>query len=140
MLINEEYKVIKILSKSSILINYGFKQGAKKRQRVRIVITGDDIEFNDYHYGTYDFVKDELEIDKVFENFSECKKFIMKPSPFTRDLSSMTNAFSEFLGNSRIESELNVKENEITPLIEKFKEMDETIHLGDTVKIINIDK
>lgn len=140
MFLDEEYKVIKILSKYSILIDYGYKQGAKKGKTIRVVKTGDEIIYNDTKYGTYDFVKEELQIVNVFENFSECRKFILKPSPFTRDLTSMANSIASIISSSKQETELNVNEKEISPLIENFNEIDETIYLGDTVKIISIDK
>ena len=71
-------KVIKILDNYSILINYGRTKGATVGENVQIVEIGPEIIDPDSgeSLGTLDHIKDVLQIQEVFDEFSICNKRI----------------------------------------------------------------
>lgn len=71
-------KVIRILDKYSILINYGKSKGAKIGENVQILEIGPEIVDPDSgeSLGTLDHIKDVLQIQEVFDEFSICGKKI----------------------------------------------------------------
>ena len=72
---NKEYKVINIINKFNIIINYGSNDGAYEGQEVRISTTGDEIlDLDGKSLGNIEIIKEELEITKIYDNFSICKK------------------------------------------------------------------
>ena len=75
---HKDYKVIDIINKFNIIINYGLNDGAFEGQEVRISTIGDEIfDLDGKSLGNIEIIKDELEIDRVYDNFSLCKKIIV---------------------------------------------------------------
>ena len=81
---HKDYKVIDIINKFNIIINYGSNDGAFEGQEVRISTIGDEIfDLDGKSLGNIEIIKDELEITKVYDNFSICKKMIVNEiNPF----------------------------------------------------------
>lgn len=79
-------KVIKILDNYSILIDYGYSEGAEKGDIVRIIEIGDEIyDCDETPLGTLDTIKETLEIVTTYEYFSICQKL------------SITNSLNPFI-------------------------------------------
>lgn len=123
----KEYKVINIIDKFNIIINYGSNDGAYERQKVRISTTGDEIlDLDGKFLGNIEIIKEELEITRIYDNFSICKKIrINEINPFQP---------ISFVKKERRAVELNVKEEDFS----NIKYQDTTpIKKGDNVKILD---
>lgn len=119
------YKVIKILSKYSIVINYGQNSGASEGEKVLIYTPGEEIEFEGKKYGCLDRIKAELEIVMVYDNFSICEKLTKRTvGPL---------AIQDMLRKEEISiKELRVNNDDIANLTYRDKA---PISLGDLVKV-----
>lgn len=121
-------KVIRILDKYSILINYGKSKGAKIGENVQILEIGPEIVDPDSgeSLGTLDHIKNILQIQEVFDEFSICGK--KSEVNFT----AFVNPFEE---SHKIYSteELLVNKDQIAKI---QRPQNNIINLGDTVKII----
>lgn len=122
-----ECKVIAILDKYTILIDYGRSDGASLKDLVRVVQKGPAVVYDGLEYGTLDNIKAELTIKTIYNNFSLCKNsktsnVIMKN--FSQSMLSFYDTQHE---------ELNVNEKEIENL---KAPNDKTINLGDLVEVI----
>lgn len=118
-------KVIDIINFHEIIIDYGYKQGAKNGQKVRVVETGRPVyNLKNENLGTLDAIKAELEIVNIYENFSICSKITRKIKPVFSDPFNIEKMAIEPLNvtNEDISGE-NIPE--ITP-----------IKKGDTVEIL----
>ncbi len=125
----KKYKVIKIVDPYSILINYGYIEGAKINSKVQIIELGPEIKDPDTNkiLGTFDNVKANLLITEVFENFSLCQNIISKrTSVFINPLAELSNVSTE-------KKALNVSNEEISNL---KRPCDNTIRIGDIAKIL----
>lgn len=125
----KKYKVIKIVDPYSILINYGYTEGAKIDSKVQIIELGPEIKDPDTNkiLGTFDNVKANLLITEVFENFSLCQNIIRKrTSVFINPLAELSNVSTE-------KKALNVSNEEISNL---KRPCDNTIRIGDIAKIL----
>lgn len=123
---HKDYKVIDIINKFNIIINYGSNDGAFEGQEVRISTIGDEIfDLDGKSLGNIEIIKDELEIDKVYENFSICKKIIINEiNPF-QPISLVKKEIKAI--------ELNVEEKDFS----NIKYLDKSpIKKGDSVKIL----
>ena len=123
----KEYKVINIIDKFNIIINYGSNDGAYERQKVRISTTGDEIlDLDGKFLGNIEIIKEELEMTRIYDNFSICKKIrINEINPFQP---------ISFVKKERRAVELNVKEEDFS----NIKYQDTTpIKKGDNVKILD---
>jgi hypothetical protein len=123
----KEYKVINIINKFNIIINYGSNDGAYEGQEVRISTTGDEIlDLDGKSLGNIEIIKEELEITRVYDNFSICKKIrINEINPFQP---------ISLVKKERRAVELNVKEEDFS----NIKYQDTTpIKKGDNVKILD---
>lgn len=122
-----ERKIIAILSKSSVIINYGREDGASKKDIIRVIERGPKVEYKGTNYGTLDNIKAELVVQTIYENFSVCIN------------SQTTNAMSQGLPINQIPAlrsyhkDLKVNEEEIKNL---EIPTGDTINLGDLVEII----
>lgn len=120
-----KYKVIAILDKKRIAINYGRNNQASKRDLVRVIEVGPEIIFEGKSYGTMDAIKAKLSIDTIYDNFSICTN-----SSIENDINS--SILSTFTSNIRIYEDLDIDENQISNL----KKPDITpISLGDIVEV-----
>lgn len=122
-----ECKVIAILDKYTILIDYGRSDGASLKDLVRVVQRGPSVVYEGLEYGTLDNIKAELTIKTIYNNFSLCKN------------SKTSNAIMKNFSQSMLSfydtqhEELNVNEKEIENL---KAPNDKTINLGDLVEVI----
>lgn len=123
----KEYKVINIINKFNIIINYGSNDGAYEGQEVRISTTGDEIlDLDGKFLGNIEIIKEELEITRVYDNFSICKKIrINEINPFQP---------ISLVKKERRAVELNVKEEDFSNI--KYQDMT-PIKKGDNVKILD---
>ncbi len=71
-----QYTVIKILSETEILVNYGTRQGAKSGDKLRIIVQGPEVTYNNKSFGTLDCIKEHVEVTTAYEQFSICKKIM----------------------------------------------------------------
>ncbi|SJZ95507.1 hypothetical protein SAMN02745174_02065 [Cetobacterium ceti] len=119
------YKVIKILDKKTILIDYGKMNKAKVGEKIKIIKSGEDIYDLDGRYiGSLDSLKAVLEIVRVEEEFSLCQNIETKEvNPFAPAIMLKTTKI--------IAKELNIKEDEIAYL--EYTN-NEPITIGDIVK------
>ena len=124
---NKEYKVINIINKFNIIINYGSNDGAYEGQEVRISTTGDEIlDLDGKSLGNIEIIKEELEITKIYDNFSICKKIkINEVNPF-QPISLVKKEIRAVELNVKEEDFSNIKYQDITP-----------IKKGDNVKILD---
>lgn len=128
----KEYKVIGIMNNKKIMINYGSKDNASKKDIIRIIDKGPEVIYDGKSYGTYDNIKAELKINEIYPEFSVCSNAI------TTSRNSSLNSLAErisSMGNMMYQAdvELNVNESEINNL---EKPEDSPISLGDLVEII----
>ena len=67
--------VINIMNNKNIIIDYGISQGAKRGQKVRVILEGEKIfNLDNIEIGTLDRIKETLEIVEIYDNFSICQK------------------------------------------------------------------
>jgi hypothetical protein len=119
----EEYSVIDIVGEKSILIDYGRVHGAKRGRKIRIIIPGDMIIHpkTKEELGTFDYVKDELEIAVVYEKFSLCAK-VKRTSTLSNPISQIVTTQIITVDKEEISSRKWVK--------------DDVIRIGDIVQLI----
>jgi hypothetical protein len=122
----ENYKVIDIINKFNIIINYGSNDGAFEGQEIRISTVGDEIfDLDGKSLGNIEIIKDELEIDRVYDNFSICKKMIVNEiNPFQP---------ITLIRKEKKAVELNVEEKDFSNI--KYLDIS-PIKKGDSVKIL----
>ncbi len=72
----ENFKVIEIIDEYTLLINYGFNDGASEGDRLRIYSIGEKVfdPNTKEELGTLDNIKDIVQVEVPYENFSLCKK------------------------------------------------------------------
>lgn len=124
----KEIYVVEIMNKKQVIINYGIDDGAKVKQKVRILERGATIYGKGHtSLGTLDSVKEELEITSTFPRFSVCEK-IVYDVPIASALSGI------ILNSSNKESlDINVNEEQIS---NHFFPNITPIQLYDSVEII----
>ena len=120
----ENYRVIKILDDYSILINYGFNQGAKHGDDLRIYIPGEEIidPVTGKNLGRLDKIKEIVTVSMPYENFSVCKKISNKIIDVLNPLSAM------FEKSIATQHKLNINESEYDSFTIKSKD---PIVIGD---------
>ncbi len=113
------YKVIELINANELLINYGFADGAKKGDRLRIIETGEPVIYDGKDYGTYDAIKADVVVHTAYEHFSLCKGTIeLSFSPLTELLAASigTGKSSPDYLNADKTQFSNRKLPEITPI------------------------
>ena len=101
------FKVLEVIDESSLLINFGLKDGAKKGNTLRIIEKGKPVVIDGVDYGTLDAVKEIVEIDVPYEKFSICRKVIYKTE-------NALNPLSAFDRTMRLLRPMNVNEDELS--------------------------
>jgi hypothetical protein len=92
---NTEFKVIEIINSKEIIVDYGFADGAKVGDVVRILQIGRDIidEERGVLLGTLDAIKDEVTVCTIYEQFSLCKKVQIIRSSHLDPFANISDAF-----------------------------------------------
>ena len=123
-----EYKVINIIDKFALIIDYGSLDGAKVGDDVRIYTKGEEIfDLNKSSLGHIEMIKDELEIIEVFDRFSICKKIIIKQRNALQPI--------QFIKTTKTEQELKVDET----ILSHYRYYDTSdIEIGDSIKILKL--
>ena len=120
------FKIIKIPSNSSVVINAGLNHNLNEGDQLEVFVRGEEIhdpETNE-NLGTLDYIKANLEIVQVLPKMSVCKNAETHKRPkFTNDL----------LGTQiEVRNSLKLNESEITG---EFAKQDTVIRIGDTVRL-----
>lgn len=126
------YKVIAIPNDKTLIIDYGRKDQASKKDIVNVIEKGPEIIYDNKSYGTFDNIKAELKINEIYNEFSVCS------NRYTTSVNASLKNFTDVAQNMgslmrTVDEKLNVNEEEIKNL-EKPK--DSPISLGDMVEII----
>lgn len=105
----ENFKVIEIIDEYTLLINYGFNDGASEGDRLRIYSIGEKVFDPDTkeELGTLDNIKDIVQVEVPYENFSLCKKI----RTIRREL---LNPLSKLVQTTTISESLYVDKTEIS--------------------------
>ena len=127
MMTNQKiFKVVKIPSNSSVVINGGLNYHLNEGDKLEVFVRGEDVydpETNE-NLGTLDYVKANLEIVQVLPRMSVCKN----ASTHTRS-KFRTDPFARRI---EVRNALNLNESEITG---EFAQQDSVIRIGDTVRL-----
>ena len=124
------YTVVQIISKTSLIIDYGLINGAKKGDKLRIVAIGDSIihPIENMDIGTIDTIKETVQVVIPYEEFSICQHIIIK------SVASLTSAtIASSIMNMTEIKDLNVDENDIKPISQIEAGV---IRVGDSVFLV----
>jgi len=95
-------KVIEIINSGNIIIDYGLEDGAKEGDLLRIYAVGEPVIAPDgTNLGTFDQVKDTVEVVVPYNEFSLCQKARKITAP-------VLNPLSEFLSKSAVRPPMNI--------------------------------
>lgn len=120
-------KVIQIIDKYTLIIDRGSKHHITNGQRIKVIERGPEIkDLNGEVLGIYDFVKAELTITEVYENYSIAKNLHEVESYL------LSRSASKIFGqeNQKVETEMPINESQVTPMAP----VNPNISLGDAVK------
>lgn len=121
---NRYYYVIKIIDSKTLLIDYGKNHGAEIGDKVGVIAIGPEIkDIKGNVIGTFDGIKAELNIIKIYDSFSVCKSIKVNEQNEMLCFSDSNNEYYE----------LQVVHSEITTLNLSYEK---TIRLGDLVEIV----
>jgi hypothetical protein len=120
------YKVIKLLSDNSLIVDYGKNDGAYEGDDLRIFTPGEEVVFQGTNYGTLDLIKADIEVISVFPKFSVCQKINRKIVKSFNLSNYLTREIEEV-------QKLNMNKEEIS---NTFYKDTSPIKLGDLVKIL----
>ena len=120
------YKVIKLLSDNSLIVDYGKNDGAYEGDDLRIFTPGEEVVFQGTNYGTLDLIKADIEVVSVFPKFSVCQKINRR----TVNSLGLTNYLTREIEEVQ---KLNMNKEEIS---NTFYKDTSPIKLGDLVKIL----
>lgn len=80
----DTYKIIAIENETTVLIDYGLNDGAKKGDVLRIIEPGEDLIIDGVNYGAYDGIKAVIEVVTPYAQFSVCQRVVSRTStPFS---------------------------------------------------------
>lgn len=121
--------IIEIPDSKTIIVNLGSKNSRIKRgDEIIIYEEGPEIKLDDNIIGRYDFDKETIQVVRVDDNISVCKKIIRytKPAPMT--------SMATLMGGKEVQEEidLNVEVSDVKNWVIK----DPKIKINDPVKFI----
>lgn len=120
--------VINIMNNKNIIIDYGISQGAKRGQKVRVILEGEKIfNLDNIEIGTLDRIKETLEIVEIYDNFSICQKIISTLPLYSFAQLDLSQEIKKV-------QELNVDTEDITNLTFPSEQ---PIRKGDMVEILD---
>lgn len=121
--------VIEIIDDKRILIDYGIEDGAEEGEKVIVYTEGEEIihPISKEPLGTYDTIKDTLEIVQTYNRFSLC----MKIKRITVDINALAGINRKITTTEHIK----INENEAT---HRKKPSKEAISVGDLVKVKSV--
>jgi len=103
----KNYKVIEIINNRALLIDYGTNDGAHHGDTLRIIDKGEPIIIDGIDYGTFDAIKDIVEVDIPYPKFSLCRKVLYKKE-------NLLNPLASFERTVRTLQPMNVDEKEVS--------------------------
>jgi hypothetical protein len=104
-------KIVKIVDEYTIVVSYGYNQGAMTGEILEIFEKGEEIfdpETNE-SLGTLDFIKGRVRIKNVYDDISLCESYEYTP---TESISALLKITANPLGNQR--KALNVNTEQIS--------------------------
>ncbi|BBA51680.1 hypothetical protein FV113G1_20300 [Fusobacterium varium] len=120
-------RVIKIVDQYSVLIDAGKMDGIKKEDKIRIFNEGDEIfDLDGKSLGKIEILKDELQVEIVYDKFSLCQKIQTRQSGPIMSLNS-------YLSTKKEKIKIEVLDKDIESLAYST---DEPIKKGDLAKKI----
>lgn len=122
------YKVIEILNSNELIVNYGQSDGAKEGRKLNITVTGENVidpETNKI-LGTLDIIKQELEVYKVYSNFSICRHITYEQRDYSKPFGIKTKTVE-------ITHPLNIKKDDAT---NRWPTTIPPVEVGDVVNIL----
>lgn len=126
---DDSISVIEIIDDYSIIINYGYNDGAVVGERARIIAKGPDVinPITGENLGSFYAIKAVLTIDTVYEKFSVCKDIEVKKQ------NVLINPLSKFETTTKNVKPLNIESKSKT---NKRPPDDNIIRVGDPVEIL----
>ncbi len=125
---NKTYKVVKILSSQTVVINGGTKDGITPNSIFEIIGKGLEIKDPDTNesLGILDNVKETVSVVKLYENMCECSHISKNAS-----LGEMVSQMADLYTSSTYKKVLNIDEKDlILPT-----DFDNRIKIGDVAKL-----
>lgn len=106
---SDYYRIIEIMDRYHLIINYGFADGAEKGDKVRIFERGEEVidPLDNSVLGTLDIIKAELQITQVYEKLSICENILSKTI-------NILDPLANLMKSSSTNVELNVEMSQIT--------------------------
>lgn len=124
----KEYSVIKILSETKIIIDYGAVDGAKQGDNVKVIRIGPEVihpKTNEV-IGTLDPILAKLEIITVYEHFSVC-------ADVARYERNILGPLTDFVQRTTEYKPLNIDKEQIETM---GVETDAVIKVGDFIEVL----
>lgn len=124
-------KVIAIPNNKTVLISYDYNlDDVKVGKYVDVFLKGPKpIIVNGVNYGTYDYIKETLEITNIFKKFVECKK---RGAYFNSQMKAILSPLQTI---SRGSVDLDVDIDKIDETLE-LNNVDKTIRIGDSARLV----
>ncbi|RND67120.1 hypothetical protein FAM18126_00948 [Lacticaseibacillus paracasei] len=133
-------KVVRIISKSEVIIDIGRDAHVEVGDKVEIIVVGDKItDDSGRSLGYFTFQKDSLEVTHTEPSFAVAQKIHVEHAsgPYANLFSQMSKSLTQIYGTSttsKTPRDLDIQEDEIKPLAQTTLE-DKTIHVGDQVRV-----
>ena len=124
---DKTYRVIEILNRKELIINYGKNDGARVGNKISMSIIGDKVTdpITKEDLGTLDIIKGRLEIYTVYPEFSICRDIEREERNIAHPLGALNKTTTRF-------SDLNVLEEDIT---NRWPQSVPPIKVGDVITI-----
>lgn len=134
----EVFRIIKIISKSEVVINGGDNDYVREGNEYEVYVEGNEIvdPFSNENLGTLDFIKDTLTATYVSNKFSILKKIdtVVEREPSQIEKAFTMNFLQAKTTTRKIAASLNVFEDEITGYGIDADQMIPEIKVGDYVR------
>jgi len=134
----EIFRVIKIISKSEVVINGGDNDFVREGNEYEVYVEGNEIvdPFSNESLGTLDFIKDTLTATYVSNKFAILKKIetVVEKEPSQIEKAFTMNFLQSKTTTRKVTINLNVFEDEITGYGIDAEQMIPEIKVGDYVR------
>lgn len=132
-MINDTYKIVRILNDMEIVINGGHEHGLKEGELLEIFVIGEEIKDPETSesLGTLDIIKGKVEIKTLYPKMSLCESAEFKVVKEKGPLYGIAQQMSIY-GTTEVEKQVPL--NVDLKQAQKVKEIDMAIKLGDMVR------